>query len=436
MIAKLTKRNVDDAKPADVDVFVWDGKHNEAVSGFGLKVTPKGKRIFIYQYWSPVLHKTRRRVTIGTYGRLTVEQARHEAKKLAGRIAHGEDPATEAAERRESAKASTVALLSVEYLNEIRPKRRPRTLESYESQFRLHILPVLGKKPVADITHSDVTRLHSSQAKTPVTANRVIALLSAFMRWCERRGFRHRNANPCYSLELFPEQSRERFLTVGEIARLSAALTRAETVGLPPAPSLSRKPKSNAKRKHVPKSLGPIRANGFATAVIRFLLLTGWREQEALTLEWKSVDFDRGLATLPLTKTGKSHRPLGAPALALLDALPRVDSNPYVFPGAIANEPLKEIRRTWYAARHAAELDDVRLHDLRHTVASFSVAAGHSLFLTGALLGHSNPSTTKKYAHLRDDARRATADAVSGAIASAMQPVNDEAATVAIALSR
>ncbi len=410
MLGNLNKRTADAAKPSTVDVFVWE-------EGFGLKVTPKGKKVFLFQYWSPVERGKRRRVTIGTYGRLTVGQARAEAKKLAGRIANGEDPVGERIERKEA----TVKLLSDEYLEEIRPKKKPRTIESYTAQFRLYILPALGKKPVANVTHTDITRMHSSLSKKPVTGNRAVALVSAFMGWCERRGYRTRNTNPCYGLEFYPEQSRERFLTVGEIARLSEALIRAETTGLPTAPSLALKPKSEATRKHRPKSIAPIPANPLAVAAIRFLLLTGWREQEALTLKWSEVDFERGFATLPSTKTGKSHRPLGAPALLLLSGLDRVSGNPYVFPGAVKGESLKEIRRTWYAARHAADLDDVRLHDLRHTVASFAVAAGHSLFLTGALLGHSNPATTKKYAHLADDARRATADAVSGAIADALR---------------
>src|SRR5688572_26644454 len=102
MIAKLTKRTVDATKPDEGDVFVWDGEHNEAVTGFGLKVTPKGKRIFIFQYWSPVLHRTRRRVTIGKYGKFSPEEARKRAKILAGKVADGEDPAGEATQKRES----------------------------------------------------------------------------------------------------------------------------------------------------------------------------------------------------------------------------------------------------------------------------------------------------------------------------------------------
>ena len=353
MRAKLTKRTADAAAPRARDLLIWDTDD----VGFGLKVTAAGKRVFVYQYWSPQMRGARRRVTLGRYPSLMVDAARALAKQLAGRVAAGDDPARERADMRLAAQHATVERLAAEYLAEIAPKKRPRTSESYDAQFRLHILPALGTKPVAHVTDSDVARLHSALSKTPVTANRVAALVSAFMRWCERRGYRVRGTNPAADVEWFPEQSRERFLTVGEVAKLGAALTTAERDGLPTAPTLQRKPTSDETRKHVPKSLAPIPANPFAVAAIRFLLLSGWREQEALTLRWRDVDFARGLATLPTTKTGKSHRPLGAPALALLTALPRLDGSPFVFPGARSAHPLKEIRRVWYAARHAAGLE-------------------------------------------------------------------------------
>lgn len=106
--------------------------------------------------------------------------------------------------------------------------------------------------------------------------------------------------------------------------------------------------------------------------------------------------------------------------MALLASLPRLHGSPYVFPGREKAEPLKEIRRVWTAARHKAKLDDVRLHDLRHTVASFAVGSGHSLYLTGKLLGHARAETTQRYAHLADDARKAIADTVSSELASAL----------------
>ena len=169
--------------------------------------------------------------------------------------------------------------------------------------------------------------------------------------------------------------------------------------------------KRAAEAKESGKPLHP--ANPFAIAAIRFLLLTGWRESEALTLKWTDVNLDRGTATLPDTKTGRSQRVLGAPARLLLSNLPRVGESPFVFPGAAAEKPLTEISRVWYAVRAAATLDDVRLHDLRHSFASVSASSGGSLLLIGKLLGHKDTATTSRYAHLLDDPVREAADTAS-----------------------
>lgn len=230
------------------------------------------------------------------------------------------------------------------------------------------------------------------------------------------------NSNPCTAVKRYREGKRERFLTVAEVGSLSQALYTALTAGLPPAPRHQRKPGDPSKQKHRPKEITPIPANPAAVAAIRFLLLTGWRSSEARNLRWSDVDFARKMATLRETKTGKSHRPLGAPALALLSELPRVSE--FVFPGDKPGTPLRDMKRVWGAVRYAAGLEDVRLHDLRHTVASFAVASGHSLYVTGSLLGHARAATTQRYAHLHDDARHAAADTVSSVIAEAMKVVN------------
>jgi integrase len=417
MLAKLTKRTVEAVRCSAADVFVWDTE----LKGFGLKVTPKDRRVFLAQYWAPALHRVRRRVTIGEFGTLTVDQARDAAQRILGRVANGDDPAADATEGRRAAKEATVAVVSAEYLDEIHAKVKPRTASEYARLFKVYIVPTLGRKPVAHVTLRDVSALHSAKRKQPYQANRVLNLLGSFLHWAEMRGYRARNTNPCRDVPKYPERERERFLSAEEIGKLGAALVTAEASGLPPAPPLKRKPSRPEKAKHRPKSADtPIPANPFAVAAIRFLLFTGWREQEALTLKWADVDMKRGAATLLNTKTGKSHRPIGAPAVALLAALPRLDRSPYVFPGAREGRPLREIKRVWTAARHAAGLSGVRLHDLRHTVASFSMGSGHSLFLTGKLLGHTRSETTQRYAHLADDARKAAADTVSGALAAAL----------------
>lgn len=417
MRGKLTKRSVESAKSGSVDVFMWDTE----LRGFGVKVTPKNHRVFIAQYWSPTLHRVRRRATLGAFGTLTVDQARTAAQRLLGRVANGEDPAAETSAHRGAAKDATVSALSAEYLEDIKEKVQPSTGAQYAQLFKVNIIPALGKKPVAQVTLRDAAALHSSKSKQPYQANRVLNLLGAFLNWTEKRGYRARHSNPCRDVQPYPERQRERFLSAVEIGRLGAALSLAERTGLAPAPNLKRKPSAPEKAKHRPTSADtPIPANPFAIAAIRFLLLTGWREQEALTLQWAEIDLSRGAATLPNTKTGKSHRPLGAPAIALLATLERLEGSPYVFPGARAGHPLREIKRVWSAARHAAGLEGVRLHDLRHTVASFAMGSGHSLFIVGKLLGHSRAETTNRYAHLSEDARKAAADDVSGSIAAAL----------------
>jgi len=266
-----------------------------------------------------------------------------------------------------------------------------------------------------------VAAIHSAHRESPYQANRILNLMGAFLHWAESRGYRPRGSNPCRDVAKFPERERERFLSVEEVAKLGAALTRAEREGLPPAPNMKRKPPRPEKAKHRPKSADkPVPANPFAVAAIRFLLLTGWREREALDLKWEDVNLTSGAATLQDTKTGKSHRVLGAPACVLLGELPRLKDSRYVFPGAKDGAPPREIRRVWTATRHAAALRDVRLLDLRHTHASFGVGTGHSLYAIGKLLGHRRAETTSRYAHLADDVRKVAADAVSGALAAAL----------------
>jgi integrase len=162
------------------------------------------------------------------------------------------------------------------------------------------------------------------------------------------------------------------------------------------------------------------RANPTAVAALRLLMLTGWREKEALTLRWDAVDFARSLVTLEDTKAGRSIRALSAPALALISEQPKLDGCPYVFPGKNEGKPIQEIQRLWFAVRAAAKLEDVRLHDLRHTVASFAAAEGYSLYLIGKLLGHKDQRSTARYAHLTDDARKTVADHVGSTIDQAL----------------
>lgn len=427
MQTKLTKRAVDTAKPGPKDLFLWDTE----LKGFGCKVTPAAKRVFIVQYWAPQLQRVRRRMTLGVHGPLTVDQARAAAQRILGRVASGEDPAAELASGRQRAKEQTVQLASEAYLAEARKRMSATTAGEYDRMFRKVVLPAFGKKPVAQVAYSDIADLHLRYSEHHAAGNNLLTMLKSFFNWAEKRGYRPKLSNPCADVEPYPKREVERFLSPDEVARLGEALVTAETIGLPPAPQHRKRTKSPAKEKHRPKKWdAPIPADPIAVAAIRFLLLTGWRKQEALTLRWAVVDQLRASAVLPKTKTGKSARPLGTAALELLDSLPRVEGSPFVFPGAqrtLPNgelappAPLKDVRRLWAAVRHATKLEDVRLHDLRHTLASFAVGSGYSLFITGKLLGHSQAGSTQRYAHLADDVRKEAADTVSGVLAAALK---------------
>jgi integrase len=418
--ANLTKRTVDALKfTPGCDYFVWDS----TLRGFGVRVTqresPTGKlhtrKVFVVGYRS---NQTRqyRRLTIGTFGPLTVDQARTEALRHLSEITRGTDPLDV---RRAAAAERTVRELGPEYLADVRIRRKTSTAHEYTRLWNKHVVPAFGSRKVAEVSPLHVTRLHRSMHETPYVANRVAAMLGAFFSFAAKHGARPAGNNPAHAVEWFPEKARERFLSAAEFRRLGTALATAEREGLPPAPQHRRKSKSESTRKHVPKKAStPIPANPYAVAAIRLLTLTGCRENEILSLRWDAVDFDRGFLRLTDTKTGKSERRLGQSAAALLANLPRLADNPHVLPGAAPGSHLKEIKRVWYAVRHAAALDSVRLHDLRHSYASVSATGGEPLLVIRSLLGHARIATTERYAHLSDDPVKRAADRASSDIAA------------------
>jgi integrase len=149
-------------------------------------------------------------------------------------------------------------------------------------------------------------------------------------------------------------------------------------------------------------------------------MFTGCRKSEILTLRWVDIDWKHGYLRLADSKTGAKTVALGAPAVELLHGLPRIDGNPYVFPGTKERARLVGLHKIWHQIRTRAELPDVRLHDLRHSFASVGAASGDSLLIIGKLLGHKNAASTQRYAHLGDDPLRSAADRISGQIAAAM----------------
>jgi integrase len=412
---KLTKRVVETLRPRPRgDFFAWD----ESLPGFGVRVQAGGRKVYVIGY-RPQGARRFRRLTLGRHGPLTLDQARRLAKQHLGAVAAGADPVSA---RQTARQAATVARLGAEYLAHLAAVRSPAHAAKSRRMWERHVVRAFGSRTVASITLADVSKLHRSLRDTPILANRVAALLSGFFTYASRQGVRPRHENPVQGLERYAEHAKERFLGEAEWLALGEVLRRAELTGLPPAEEHRREtPVDPERAKHVPHSANiPIPADRFAVAALRLLALTGARVSEVLTLEWVHVDLEAGFLRLPKTKSGASIRALGGAARELLASVPRVAGNPYCFPGRRCGGHLTEVKRLWYAVRTAAKLQDVRLHDLRHSHASMAIGAGHSLPVIAKLLGHRRIGTSERYAHLADHPLRRAADATANSIAVAM----------------
>lgn len=300
----------------------------------------------------------------------------------------GGDPAADKIARRE---APTVAHLAERFLVEhAEAKRKASTAAEYRRLIDRIILPALGGRKAADVTRPEVAKLHHSLRAGPYQANRTLAVLSKMFNIAERWGLRPDSTNPCRHVEKYQERKRERILSTDELARLGDALAAYD--GSP-----------------------------YCVAAMRLLVFTGARLGEVLGLRWEWVDFERGEARLPDSKTGAKTLHLPPPALEVLAALPRLADNPYVITGARAGAALVNLEKPWRAIRAAAGLDGVRLHDLRHAFASVAAASGLGLPIIGKMLGHTQAATTHRYAHLASDPVKAAAAMVAGKIAAAMR---------------
>lgn len=365
--ARITKRLVDSLTPAEKDQFIWDSD----LKGFGVKVTPRGKRVYVIQYRLGGRRGRTRRLTIGTHGRLTTEQARSSAKHRLGLVLSGADPASA---RDVERTAPSMGDVLEQFLTEhVDAKLKPQTAESYRRLTRLHVPPKLRDKYFHEVNRADISQLHFDLRHKPLAANRLLAVLSKLFNWGEQRSLRPEHSNPCRHIEKYKENKRERFLNDEELVRLEAALNTAHEQGL---------------------------ATPYAIAAIRLLLLTGARLSEILTLKWQFVHLSEQQIRLPESKTGEKSIYLSPAAIEVLESIERQAGNPYVICGLRAGQHIVNLQKPWRRIRALADLDDVRIHDLRHSFASIAVASGVSLPIVGALLGHSQPQTTQRYAHL------------------------------------
>lgn len=361
----------------------WDTK----VVGFGVRCQKRAKS-YVLKYR---INGRQRWYVIGRHGApWTPITARKEAAKLLGEIASGRDPA----EAKEVAQQSPLVVdLAEQFLSEHVVNLADRTAGEYRRSLKKGILPKIGALKVQDVARHDIANLHRGLRNTPSEANRILAILSKMFNLAEVWGYRADHTNPCRHVKKYAEVKRERMLSAQELGRLGEALR-----GFNGSP--------------------------YAVAAIKLLVFTGARLSEILSLQWEQIDFTRGEVRLANHKTSRTsgaktiHLP--PPALEVLANLPRLEGNPHVIVGKVEGAHMVNLQKPWRSIRRAAVLEDVRLHDLRHCFASIAASSGMSLPIIGKMLGHSQPQTTSRYAHLADDPVKAAAASTAGKIEAAM----------------
>jgi integrase len=268
----------------------------------------------------------------------------------------------------------------------------------------------------------------------PYQANRMLEVVGSLYSFAGKRKILPLGFNPARGIEQYPEKARERFLTADELARLGDAIREAETVGLP-----YEIDKAKPTAKHAPKEVNRRTKIGpHAAAAVRLLILTGARLREILHLKWEQVDLERGLLLLPDSKTGKKAIVLNAPAHDNLANLPRAGA--YVIAGQAAgthaDRPRSDLNRPWRAIVKRADLTGLRIHDLRHTHASIGAGLGLGLPIIGKLLGHTQASTTARYAHLDADPLRRASEHIGTRLAGAMGDLKPHPRNEVIAMAQ
>jgi len=382
---KLTKRLLDSAKAEGSDLVFWD---TEQV-GLGVRVKPTGVKSFCVQYRNA--QGRSRRVTLGKYGRMTLDQARKAAREKLSAVDRGGDPAEE---RSAARGAPTVAQLASRYMAEhSEVKKKSESIRKDRFLVDHYILPALGRYNVDEVSREQIAKLHHGLRKKPYQANRVLEVVRKMFNLAEAWGLRPDGTNPARHVQKYKEKKRQRYLSEDGWARLGKVLAEVEQ-----------------KNSEMPS----------VVTAVRLLIFTGCRLSEILNLRWDDVDWEHGCLNLRDSKTGQRFVPLGQFALDFLQNTSRQAGNPFVCPGARPMRPLVNLQRPWRRLRERAGLEDVRLHDLRHSFASMGAGVGMSLPVIGKLLGHTQAQTTMRYSHLAADPLKQAANRIGERIAEAM----------------
>lgn len=363
------------AAPGDI---LWD----DMVPGLHARV---GATRASYHVYYRTLDGRQRRPKLGDIRVLNLTQAREQARAILARVTLGHDPAGDAKAIRE---APDVEAMCARYMLEHASTKKTGTAD--KGMIDSIVLPRLRHRKVVSLTHDDVYALHASMRGTPYRANRVLSLLSTMLALAERWGWRPKDSNPAHGIGRYKEHKRRRYMRPAEARAIARLLDEYEG--------------------EYPRAVG----------FLRLLILTGARPKEIAQArrEWleRFVD-DAGVATgvihHPDAKTGARDIFLSPAAQAVVDRLPRGSDT---LTGIGAPEKL------WSWIRVEADCPDLRMYDLRHSFASVAISLGMTLAQIGELLGHSNPQTTQRYAHLMDEDKRDAAARIAAATTQRMLP--------------
>ena len=365
--------------------------------GLYLRVLPSGGKSWAFRY---SMGGRVSRVSLGLWPSVTIDQARTKAAVLHGKVRNLEDPAS--AIKKQKAEALTVSDLWKRFDEEHTATKRPATQKGYRHYGKKYILPELGRMIVQDLGLAQVKDLQRKAAKTSDrAANYTIAVLSVLLSFAEQDGIIPPGSNPCQAVKRKPEKPKQRFLDEDERNLVWDAIEKLETDGAEVV---------------ISEKQGKIfyRLATAPGAALRLLMLTGCRYSEVLHLRWEEIavrdEEGNAIAVLTEHKTmarGDRLVMLSPEALEVIKTMPKHKLSPFVFAGGGKDGTIgNTLGQAWRAVRHLAGLEDVRIHDLRHTFASVAIAQGTTLEQTGQLLGHSTPATTKRYAHLIEKAAR------------------------------
>ena len=351
--------------------------YDTVITGFVFEIRPSGRGTYHLRYQDG--RGKQRQHKIAAFGEITFDQARKEAQRLRSQVVLGGDPAAKKAEKRAVVDYSELAAQHLAYASTYQ-----KTPANTESIIRLHLLPRWGKVALDKITQADVAQWLAAKANeglAPATVEKIRVTFNRSFELAIRWNMPGVIRNPVKGIPRKPiNNARERYLSAAEVERLMEAAGKSVNPQLKP--------------------------------IVGLLLLTGARVSELLHAEWRHIDVNKRQWLIPTSKSGKPrHVPLAKAAIDILEAVPRFEGCPYVLPNPETLRPFVTVKHAWQTARAEARLSDVRLHDLRHSAASFLVNSGVDLYAVGKILGHSSTQTSLRYAHLSNDTLLAAVEA-------------------------